>query len=64
LGREYAEATSRHVELLKDQERGVGNREQEIASAGLRRESLQMWIRIHLAVDHSNEPSLALAVPR
>jgi hypothetical protein len=63
LWREYAEATRRHVHLLKEQER-LGAlapaEEREIDLAGMRRDSLRAGIRVHLAVDHANEPSLTV----
>jgi hypothetical protein len=63
LWREYAEATRRHVQLLKEQERRGEldpAEEREIDLAGMRRDAVRAGIRVHLAVDHANEPSLTV----
>ncbi len=67
LRREYADATRSYVQLLKEQERRKGSvqaaeMESEIELASARRDSARDGIRIHLAVDHANQPSLTLAV--
>jgi hypothetical protein len=65
LWRAYGEATRRHVELLKQQElcsqiAPALSKEMDLAS--VRRDSVRTEIRIHLAVDHVDEPSLTVAV--
>jgi hypothetical protein len=65
LRREYADATRHHVGLLKEQERGSDRTpalSKELDLASLRRDSVRAGIRIHLAVDHADEPSLTVAL--
>jgi hypothetical protein len=70
LGREFADAARQHVRLIKEQERRPASDsaqsqelDPEIQRATIWRESVRAGIRIHLAVDHANEPSLTMAVP-
>jgi hypothetical protein len=69
LWREYADATRQHVALLKQQELSLEmhplrlkDLETETQLASMRRDSVRAGIRIHLAVDHADEPSLTVAI--
>jgi hypothetical protein len=69
LWREYADATRHHVGLLKEQEVSVEmdplrlrDLHTETQLAGMRRDSVRAGIRVHLAVDHVDEPSLTVAI--
>ena len=68
LWREYAESTRHHVQLLKEQERLSGSHfahlkelAAQIELATIRRDSVRVGIRIHLAVDHADQPSLTMS---